>query len=90
MKIISVVALEIGMLLGIVAAALMVPRSTPLLTFGIISGTAFVLGNVLLAVRMTQVPNDGHSHSPQRKRKLNLIIVFFVVYWMMCLLLRNH
>jgi ABC-type Fe3+-siderophore transport system permease subunit len=88
---IAVVAVEIGMLLGIVAAAFTVPRSTPLLTFGIISGAAFVLGNVLLIRRRrNQQPGDGQGLSPQRKRNLTLIIVLFAVYWMICFLLRKH
>jgi len=45
MKTFAIVSIEIGMLLGIVVAAFTVPRSTPLLTFLIISGAFFVAGN---------------------------------------------
>jgi hypothetical protein len=76
------------MLLGIVAAAFMVPRSTPLLTFGIINGAVFVLANALLIRQKTQV-RDGQPLSPEQKRNLNLIIVAFGVYWMICFLLRH-
>jgi hypothetical protein len=45
MKTSTIIFLEVGMLLGIVMSAFMVPRSSPLLRFGIISGGAFLLGN---------------------------------------------
>jgi hypothetical protein len=85
------VLIEIGMLLGIVAAAFMVPRSTPLLTFGIISGAVFVVGNVLLISKMRQKSvGEKQALSPQRERHLNLIIVLFVIYWILSLLLRKR
>jgi len=46
----TIVFVEVGMLLGIVVAALTVPRSTPLSTFLIISGAFFVTGNVLVVL----------------------------------------
>jgi hypothetical protein len=76
MKTIAVVGVEIGMLFGIGVAAFMVPRSTPLLIFGIISGATFVLGNFLLVRRTRQAQGeDGHPLSPPRKRELNVIVV---------------
>lgn len=91
MKAIAVVGVEVGMLFGIGVAAFMVPRSTSLLSFGIISGAAFVLGNFLLVRRMRQAQGeDAHPLSPKRKRDLNVIILLFVVYWVVCFLLRKR
>jgi hypothetical protein len=85
----TVVAVEVGMVAGILAAAFIVPRSTPLLTFALISTTAFVLGNVLL-LRQTKKVQEAGGIGPRRNRNLNLIIGLFVVYWVVCYLLRKH
>jgi hypothetical protein len=91
MKKFKIVVIEIGMLLGIVAAAFMVPRNTPLLTFGVISGAVLVLGNVLLVVKMRQVRNAAvQGLSAERNRRLNLIIILFTVYWLLCFFLRRR
>jgi len=89
LKAITVGAVEVGMFCGILAAAFIVPRSTPLLTFALISATAFVLGNFLLLRRTTQVQAAG-GVSLRRNRNLHLIIGLFVVYWVVCFLLRKH
>ena len=55
MKTSTIIFLEVGMLLGIVMSAFMVPRSTPLLRFGIIGGGAFLLGNIALFAQARQL-----------------------------------
>jgi hypothetical protein len=91
MRKITVVGIEIGMLLGIVVAAFMVPRSTPLMTFAIISGAVLVLGNVLLIRQMKQVQGgERQSLTPKRNRNLDLIILLFVIYWVVSFLLRKR
>ena len=90
-KKITVVGVEIGMLLGIVAAVFMVPRSTPLLTFGLLSAVILVLGNILLFIKIRQVSTgEPQGLSAERNRYLNLIIVLFTVYWLVCFLLRKQ
>ena len=89
-KIFKIVMIEIGMLLGIVAAAFMVPRSTPLLTLGVISVGVIVLGNILFVNTMRQARDTNmQGLSSERNRRLNLIIVLFAVYWLLCFLLRK-
>jgi hypothetical protein len=79
------------MLLGIVAALFMVPPSTPLRTFGIISGAVFLLGNVLLISKVRSVRDTvPQGLSPERKRRLNSIIVLFALYWLLCFFLRKR
>jgi hypothetical protein len=91
MKKITIVAVEMGMLLGIVAAAFLVPRSTPLLTFGLISGTFWIAGNLLLLRRVVSDPEKkGGGLSPRRNRNLNIIIILFIAYLTVCFLLRRH
>ena len=91
MKAIAVVGIELGMLAGIVTAAFVVPRSTPLLTFGIISVAPFAVGNLLLLRSMRQAhAGDGRGIGARRNRNLNLIIVLFIGYWLVCFLLRKH
>ncbi|HJW98881.1 MAG TPA: hypothetical protein VJ453_01915 [Terriglobales bacterium] len=82
--------IEIGMVLGIVSAAFIVPRSTPLITFGIISGVVLVLGNVLLITNIRRVSSEeARGLSREQNRRLNLIIIVFTVYWLLCFLLRK-
>jgi hypothetical protein len=52
-----VVIVEIGMLGGIVVAALVLPKSTQLATFLMVSGAAIMLGNVLLFRQLKKRPS---------------------------------
>ena len=55
---------------------------------GIICGTVFLLANALLMHQTIQV-RDRQFLSLERKRNLNLIIVLFGVYRMICFRLRH-
>ena len=91
MKKLTVVFIEIGMLFGVIAAAFMVPRNTPLLTFGVISCAIFALGNVLIIKEIRRSGSDGkQTLTPKRERRLNLIIVLFAIYWLICIFLRKR
>ena len=57
-KKLTIVALEFAMLAGIALALFMVPRDTPLLTFGICSGGVFLLGNIALFIKARQVRSN--------------------------------
>jgi hypothetical protein len=48
MKKSTIVFVELGMLLGIIAAGYLLPGATPLRTFLFAGGSCFVLGNILL------------------------------------------
>src|SRR5690242_16561053 len=68
MKTSTIIFLEVGMLLGIVMSAFMVPRSTPLLRFGIISGGAFLLGNITLFAQQGSFARNTFSYIPAEFR----------------------
>jgi len=82
-KPLTIITVEIGMLGGIVAAALVAPRSTPLATFLMISGTAVVLGNVLLFRQLKKEPSAESSEGGQ-KLGISLIVtiaILLLLYW---------
>ena len=84
-KSLIVLIVEIGMVGGIVIAALVLPRSTPLATFLIISGAAVLLGNVLLFSQLKNVSSaDG---SPERQHTSGTFIVSVIVMIAILLLL---
>jgi len=51
-KIVAFIAVNLGMLGGFIVAAFLVPGETKLRTFGWICTTVFVLGNVLLGLKL--------------------------------------
>jgi hypothetical protein len=84
-KSLIVLIVEIGMVGGIVIAALVLPRSTPLATFLIVSGAAVVLGYVFLFRQLKKVsPADG---SAERRRKSGAFVVSVIVMIAILLLL---
>jgi hypothetical protein len=82
MKKSMVVAIEIGMLLGIIVAALTVPRRTPLVTFLVISGGVFVLGNVFLFKRARQASSEENSPNNESESRLYGVVILFALYWL--------
>jgi hypothetical protein len=64
-----VTVFEMGALAGILVALFTVPRSTSMWTFAIISGSVFVLGNILL-VRGRRQQQPGIVTSIQRKQQM--------------------
>jgi uncharacterized membrane protein len=88
-KSLIVLIVEIGMMGGIVIAALVLPRSTPLATFLIISGAAVVLGNVLLFRQLKKGPSAEGSPEPQRKSSTFIISVTVMIAILLLLYLVN-
>jgi len=83
MKRFTIIAIEIGMLLGILAAALTVSPNTPLLTFLIISGAFFVMGNLLLVRRLRKGRSGGYLSNGQRKPSLVPAFILIALYWLL-------
>jgi len=79
----TIAFIEVGMLAGIVLAAITLPRSTPLLTFLAISGVFFVAGNILLVMKIKQVKVAKDQRSvtfgPHFYRALALLIAYWLV-----------
>lgn len=89
----TIIFLEICMLLGIVLSALTVPRNTPLLTFGIISGIAFVLGNILIFRRIKQARTNSRppvAPTAQETRRRTWAALLAVLFWIILFLLRSR
>jgi hypothetical protein len=78
----TILLVEIGMSMGIIAAAFTVPRSTPLLTFLIVSGAVFALGNLLLIKTQRQSYSKESPSELQRKPNLYPIFILFALYWL--------
>ena len=62
MKKTTVVLSEVGIIAGIVAAALMLPPSTPLISFEVVAAIVFVTGNALLFAS-TRKPNSSKANA---------------------------
>jgi hypothetical protein len=60
----AIVAIELGMIGGMVVGLYLVPESTPLPTFLIASGVCFVTGNVLLFRKVRQNKSDVPAGKP--------------------------
>jgi hypothetical protein len=89
MKRFTIIAIEIGMLLGILAAALTVPPSTPLLTFLLISGAFFAVGNLLLVKRLRKSRSGEYLSNGQRKPRLYPAFILIAAYWLFWLFLHK-
>jgi hypothetical protein len=82
------VLVELGLLAGIALAAFTVPRSTPLLSFLVISGGFFILANVLL-VRHRNRLVGAESNEDVLKRPPNYWLwALLGLYWAWTLLAR--
>lgn len=89
MKKLTIVLVEVGMLFGVVLAALTVPRTTSLSMFLIVSGTVFALGNVLLYKRLKQAPADKAALNANRKSSLYAPMILIAVYWLWWFFMRK-
>jgi hypothetical protein len=85
MKIFTVIAVEIGMLLGILGALFTVPRNTPLLTFLLIGLAFFVIGNFLLIEKLRKIRSGETLTDVQRKPHLYLAFILLAAYWLLWL-----
>ena len=85
----TILVVELAMLLGIVMSAFTVPRSTPLLTFLIISGAVFVLGNVLLFKKTKETSFEGDLHKLRRSSRFYRVLALLALYWLWCFLTRT-
>jgi hypothetical protein len=70
-----IVIVEISMLLGIILAALILPRNTPLWLFLAASGACFVAGNVYLFVGRKRIDDASAAGASERKPRLNLVLI---------------
>jgi hypothetical protein len=67
--------IEIAMLLGIVLAAFILPRSTPLWIFLTASGACLLGGNIYLFVGLKRGDQARAAGIPTRKPRVNLVII---------------
>jgi hypothetical protein len=65
-KIVSFIAVNMGMLGGFVLAAFLVPRETKLRTFAWICAAFFVLGNTLLGIKLREPIAQGTQFNNKR------------------------
>jgi|SRR6185437_2479493 len=84
-KSVIVLIVEIGMITGIVIAALVLPRSTSLTTFLIVSGAAIVLGNVLLFRKLNK--RSSAAGFGERQRASGSFVISLIVTIAILLLL---
>jgi predicted transporter len=70
-----VTVFETGALAGILVALFIVPRSTAMSTFAIISGSVFVLGNILLARGLRQQQPEMVTSVQRKQQMLRLYVV---------------
>jgi len=76
-----IVFVEIGILLGIVAAFFLAPDDTPIVTFCVISGLALVLGNVWLVVKIRTARAVREGGQPPKQRSVgNEFLAFFPLF----------
>jgi hypothetical protein len=83
----TMVFVEIGMVCGIILAALMVPRSTPLSAFVVISMAFLIAGNILLIKKARRVSVAETATKDDFWPRICKILAICTIYWLLCLLL---
>ena len=85
----TIVFFEIGLMGGIVLAALTVPRSTSLSTFMIISAAFVIVGNIFLVKK----PHSTGVGEPAAKKKfwtgIYKVMAVCTIYWILWFLLQR-
>jgi hypothetical protein len=88
MKKSTIVFVELGMLLGIIAAGYLLPGATPLRTFLFAGGSCFVLGNILLIRSIRHVgaqantTTNGSGPWPHILRAFAILAVGWFFYFL--------
>ena len=84
----TIVVVEVGMLLGVLVAALTVPRDTPLTRFLAISFGFLITGNLLLfRGRESSLEQTRSSHMQFRQRMIKVALLCSA-YWLLALVER--